>query len=70
MDAILAGGPRDGTLFDAEGAALVELDIDGLRHRYIVTNQRHDDHTVYTYDGVIDPKGAQPGTETALPRNP
>jgi hypothetical protein len=70
MDAILIGGPHDGTLFDPEAAPLVEFDVEGLRHRYIVTGQRHGQLTVYNYDGVVDPHGAEPGAETALPRNP
>jgi hypothetical protein len=70
MDAILVGGPRDGTFFDPEEAPLVELEIDGVRHRYIVTKQERHGHQVYTYDGAIDPDGAEPGAETILPRNP
>lgn len=67
-DAILVGGPRDQTPFAAEQAALVELEIDGLVHRYIRTTQERDWQerrvTVYNYDGVVDPDGALPGVET------
>jgi hypothetical protein len=67
-DALLIGGPRDETLFDADDAALVELEIDGLIHRYIRTHREREwegrTATVYTYDGVVDPEGAQPGVET------
>lgn len=67
-DALLVGGPRDQTLFGAEDAALVELEIDGLVHRYIRTTQERerdgDRLRVYNYDGVVDPGGAMPGVET------
>jgi hypothetical protein len=33
-DAILVGGPRDGTRFASEQAGLLELEIDGM-HRYV-----------------------------------
>lgn len=67
-DALLVGGPRDQTPFAAEQAALVELEIDGLVHRYIRTTKERDWQerrvTVYNYDGVVDPDGAMPGVET------
>jgi hypothetical protein len=67
-DAILVGGPRDGTIFAGQDAALVELEIDGLVHRYIRTTQRRDRDgrrlLVYNYDGELDPRGAQSGAET------
>lgn len=67
-DAILAGGPRDGVLTAANGTDVMELEIDGLLHRYVVTTkQREQDgrsYTLYNYDGEIDPTGAQPGVET------
>src|SRR4051812_35307649 len=37
MDAILIGGPRDGTPFHASSAGLVTLEVDGLIERYIQT---------------------------------
>lgn len=68
QDAILVGGPRDDTLFTADDAGLVELEIDGLVHRYIRTTQQRDRdgraRLVYNYDGVVDPSGAQSGVET------
>lgn len=71
-DAILVGGPRDETEFNADDAALVELEIDGLIHRYIRTTadrQREGRRLlVYNYDGVVDPTGATPGVETPAPR--
>jgi hypothetical protein len=71
-EAILIGGPRDGTTFSAEGAGLVELEIDGLVHRYIPTRQRRSDgdtdRAVYNYDGVVDPNGAMDGAEHAKDR--
>lgn len=54
-DAILVGGPRDQTPFSADDVALVELEIDGLVHRYVFTGQHRDSLRVYTYDGVVDP---------------
>jgi hypothetical protein len=68
FDAVLVGGPRDGVLLQSEGATVAEVEIDGLLHRYHITTKRreHDGAplTVYVYDGVIDPSGAQPGVET------
>jgi hypothetical protein len=66
-DAILVGGPRDGTLFTADGTAVVELEIDGLIQRYLRTT-RQEDHRgqrvmVYVYDGASDPAGTRPGLE-------
>ncbi|MEH1126560.1 hypothetical protein [Micromonospora sp. CPCC 206061] len=52
MDAILVGGPRDGTFFDPEDASLVELDINGVRHRYVVTTEQRHGHQLYTYAGT------------------
>jgi hypothetical protein len=67
-DAIMVGGPREGTRFASEEAGLVELEIDGLIHRYIRTTATRDgdgeSYLVYNYDGVIDPTGAQSGVET------
>jgi hypothetical protein len=68
QDAVFVGGPRDGTVFTSDGTALVQLEIDGLVHRYIrTTRERERDgrtFTVYNYDGEIDPTGAEPGVET------
>jgi hypothetical protein len=67
-DAVLVGGPRDQTPFAARDAGLVELEIDGLVHRYIRTTSHRPgngrDLRVYNYDGEIDPTGAQSGAET------
>jgi hypothetical protein len=67
-DALLIGGPRDGTPFDAQDVALVELEIEGLVHRYIRTTRQRDwngrSMRVYNYDGVVDPGGATPGVQT------
>jgi hypothetical protein len=50
-------GPRDGERFTAPDAALVQLRIDGLPHRYIRTTAiREIDGRrllVYNYDGEI-----------------
>jgi hypothetical protein len=67
-DAILVGGPRDGALLHTADNAVVEIEIEGLMHRYVVTTQERESdgrsYTVYNYDGEIDPTGAQPGAET------
>ncbi|MEV4511178.1 hypothetical protein AB0K00_19660 [Dactylosporangium sp. NPDC049525] len=67
-DVILAGGPRDGLLVRSAGAAVVELEIDGFIHKYVLTNQRQQrggtSYSVFNYDGQIDPTGAMPGAET------
>ena len=67
-DAILIGGPRDGNPVNAEDTALIELEIDGLVHRYLRTtaHREHDGRSlpVYNYDGEVDPTGAQSGAET------
>ena len=67
-DAILQGGPRDGTEFEAEDAGLVELEIGGMVHRYIPTTRQADGRLVYTYDGMVNPAGAQDGVESAADR--
>ena len=50
----------------------MELEIDGLVHRYIRTTQDRERNgaalTVYNYDGVVDPDGAQPGIEDSSQR--
>jgi hypothetical protein len=67
-DVLLVGGPRDGATVDAAGAAVVELQIEGFIHRYVVTTKHRENggrsYKVYNYDGEIDPTGAQPGAET------
>lgn len=63
-DAILLGGPRDGTLFTAGDTAIVELEMDGLIQRYLRTRNRQDHHgrpvRVFVYDGAGSPTGAEP----------
>ena len=53
----MIGGPRDGERLTAPEAALVQLQIDGLSHRYIRTTATReiDGHQllVYNYDGEI-----------------
>jgi hypothetical protein len=70
-DAVLVGGPRDGATVDTGGAAVVEFEINGFIHRYVVTTKtakQHDQgersYKVFNYDGEIDPRGAMPGAET------
>ncbi|MFI5908208.1 hypothetical protein [Dactylosporangium sp. NPDC051541] len=64
----LTGGPRDGAVLDTVDAPVVEIEIDGLIHRYVTTTKHRDDgdrsYHVYNYDGAIDPNGAMPGAET------
>jgi hypothetical protein len=58
-DAILIGGPREGTTVHSQDAALIRLEIEGLVHRYIrTTAQREADGReliVYNYDGEVRP---------------
>jgi hypothetical protein len=67
-DVILVGGPRDGAVVNSIDSAVVELEIDGFIHRYVLTNQQAErdgsSYTVFNYDGMIDPNGATPGAET------
>ena len=66
--AYLVGGPRDGSSQDADGKALVEIEIDGMIHRYIRTTKAHDDGVVYNYDGMVAPGGGEPGGEDPAAR--
>jgi len=70
-DAVLVGGPRDGVRLRSEGTAVAQVEIDGLLHRYNITTKHREldgvSLNVYTYDGVIDPSGAEPGVETPKP---
>jgi hypothetical protein len=67
-DAMLVGGPRDGQTMTTGGDALIEVEIDGLLHRYIKTTTERDGHPAYNYDGVVDPNGAESGVEDARAR--
>lgn len=71
-DAILIGGPRDQTPVAAGDAGLVELETDGLVHRYIRTHQRREQDgrslTVYNYDGEVAIGGGEPGAESSAER--
>ena len=66
-DAILVGGPRDGTLFTADDTAIVELEIDGLIQRYLRTLHHEDHHgqdvVVFVYDGAGTREGTRPGSQ-------
>jgi hypothetical protein len=68
-DAILVDGPRDETFVSAGGAGLIEVELDGLIHRYIRTTATRDREgetlTVYNYDGEVAPGGGQSGSENA-----
>jgi hypothetical protein len=66
-DVILIGGPRDGTVIAAPDSGLVEVPIEGLTHRYILTSatREHDGktHRVFNYDGEIRNAQAQPDVQ-------
>ncbi|MBM0279747.1 hypothetical protein [Micromonospora tarensis] len=64
----LIGGPRDGSTLDVEGEALVEVEIDGMMHRYIRTTKQRDGGPLYTYDGMVAPDGGEPGVEDPAAR--
>jgi hypothetical protein len=64
----LVGGPRDGSSQDAGDQALLEIEIDGMIHRYIRTTKQHDGGTVYNYDGMVAPGGGEPGVEDPAAR--
>ncbi|AYF32270.1 hypothetical protein EAD96_03325 [Micromonospora sp. BL1] len=67
--AYLVGGPRDGSSQDTDGKALVEIEIDGMIHRYIRTTKQHgDEGVVYNYDGMVAPGGGEPGVEDPAAR--
>ncbi|WP_262287467.1 hypothetical protein [Micromonospora sp. MA102] len=66
--AYLVGGPRDGSSQDAGDQALLEIEIDGMFHRYIRTTKQHDGGTVYNYDGMVAPGGGEPGVEDPAAR--
>ncbi|MFG1775814.1 hypothetical protein ACGFIG_05205 [Micromonospora sp. NPDC049048] len=59
----LVGGPRDGSTIDTGGDALVEVELDGMMHRYVRTTKQHEDGTIYNYDGMVAPDGGEPGVE-------
>lgn len=71
-DAILVGGPRDELVVAAGDAGLVELQLDGLIHRYIRTHQQRERDgatlAVYNYDGEVAPGGSEPGSESSADR--
>ncbi len=67
-DAVLVGGPHDGEKAHGGDTGLIEIENDGLVHRYIRTNKSQDSATVYNYDGVVDPSGAQDGIENSADR--
>ena len=56
-DAIMVGGPRDGERITAPDTALVQVEINGLHHRYVRTTATRAvgdrQLQVYNYDGEI-----------------
>jgi hypothetical protein len=67
-EVMLIGGPYDGIVLGPVDQAVVELERDGLIHRYVVTSKRRErdghSYAAFNYDGEIDPTGAEPGIET------
>jgi hypothetical protein len=65
---VLVGGPYDGIVIGTADQAVVELERDGLLHRYVTTSKRREregrSYAAFNYDGAIDPAGALPGIET------
>lgn len=63
-DVILIGGPRDGDRYDSPDTAAIQLEIDGLFHRYLRTEATREAGgetlRVYNYDGVVRPEAAKP----------
>lgn len=67
-NAYMVGGPRDGSTQQAK-SALLEIELDGMIHRYVRTTKQHgEDGTVYNYDGMVAPDGGQPGVEDPAAR--
>lgn len=66
-DAIFVGGPQDGTIFDAQDRALVEVPAEGLVHRYVTTTATREregsTYRVYNYDGEVRSTEARRATE-------
>jgi hypothetical protein len=67
-EVVLVGGPYDGSVIGTDDQTVVELERDGLIHRYVTTSKRREhegrSYAAFNYDGAIDPNGAQPGIET------
>ncbi|MDW5322410.1 hypothetical protein [Plantactinospora sp. KLBMP9567] len=71
-DAILIGGPHGESLVAAGDSGLVELELDGLIHRYIRTTATREvgggTYRVYNYDGEVAADGGSSGSENARDR--
>jgi len=72
---VLLGGPFDNTRFDRFdelAGPLIEIESDGLIHRYIPTKKTRpvggDELPVFQFDGTVSPDGGLPGTETPRDR--
>jgi hypothetical protein len=72
---VLRGGPFDNTRFDQydeDDGPLIEIESDGLIHRYTRTNTRRqtdgDELPVFQFDGTVSPDGGMPGTENPRDR--
>lgn len=66
-NAIFVGGPSDGTVFAAPESGLIEVPIEGLTHRYILTDATRErdgkTYRVFNYDGQIRNAQAQPDVQ-------
>ncbi|WP_144126563.1 hypothetical protein [Catellatospora sichuanensis] len=66
-DVVLASGPFDGSRLDGVEGPLLEMEADGLIHRYVATTTTRrvaeDELTVYQFDGTISPDGGMAGVE-------
>jgi hypothetical protein len=66
-DVILTGGPFDGSRIDGAEGPLLEMESEGLIHRYVATTTSRrladEDFPVFQFDGSIAPDGGMPGTE-------
>lgn len=67
-DVRLRGGPFDGTSYSDVDAGLLELESDGLIHRYIATSTAEGAVAVYQFDGTVSPDGGMAGTENPRER--
>jgi hypothetical protein len=72
---VLIGGPYDDTRFDEydeDSGALLEVESDGLIHRYVRTTTTREvdgrELPVFQFDGSMAPDGGQPGTENPRER--
>lgn len=65
-DVVLRGGPFDGTRYDAADSPLLELESEGMIHRYIATTKTQEADgeqlAVFQFDGLVTPESRQPAS--------